>query len=141
MDVEDVYNPLKQDRSKLLGGRLQRQWEKEIKKSRNGKYDPSLIKAFIRAYWVEGSLLGVILVFSDLIIRLVQPRFLGGMLQYFAPGNATTTKEQGLYYAGAMVACNLLTMLLLNHYMLCCMHFGMKLRVAACAVVYEKVIQ
>lgn len=139
LDVEDVYNPLNQDRSQLLGGRLQRQWDKEIKKSGNGKYDPSLIKALIRAYWLEGSFLGLLLIFSDIVIRIIQPQLLGGMLQYFSPGNTGTTKEQGLIYAGAMVVGNLFSMLLLNHYMLCCLHFGMKLRVASCAVVYAKV--
>lgn len=138
LDVEDIYNPLKEDRSKLLGGRLQRQWEKEVKKAENGKYDPSLLKSLVRAFWIEGMLLGVLLVISDFGIRLNQPRLLGGMLEYFRVGT-NSTREQALYYAGGMVILNFFSMMIMNHYMIMCFHFGMKLRVASCAVIYKKV--
>lgn len=138
LDVEDIYNPLNQDRSKLLGGRLQRQWEKELKKAVKGNYDPSLLKAIVRVFWTEGMLLGVLLFISDFGVRLNQPRFLGGMLDYFR-ANTTTTKETALYYAGAMVAFNFINMIIMNHYMVMCFHFGMKLRVASCAIIYRKV--
>lgn len=138
LDVEDLYNPLKQDRSKLLVARLQRQWAKEMKKAENRIYDPSLFKALTRAFWPEGILLGVFVFITDFCIRLIQPTMLRGMLQYFQI-DTLTTKEEALFYAGGMVACNFIIMMFLNHYMIGCLHFGMKLRVATCGIVYEKV--
>lgn len=107
-------------------------------KAKNGKYSPSLLKAMVRAFWTEGIVLGILLAISDIGVRLNQPRLLGGMLSYFKPGTLTT-RDEALFYAGGMVACNLLNMMLMNHYMINCFHFGMKLRVASCAVIYKKV--
>lgn len=137
LDVEDIYNPLEEDRSKRLGGRLQKQWEKKLKKPEKGNYNPSLLKAIIPAFWVEILLLGFILAILT-FLRLIQPRFLGCMLEYFRVGSSIT-KEEALYYAGGMVICNFLTMMITNHYFIMCFHFGMKLRVATCAIIYKKV--
>lgn len=107
-------------------------------KAKGGKYEPSLLKAMIRAFWPEAIVIGILLAITDFGIRLNQPTLLGGMLQYFRPGSLTT-REEALYYAGGMVFCNLINMMLMNHYMIGAFHFGMKLRVASCAVIYKKV--
>lgn len=86
---------------------------------------------------MEILLLGFILAILT-FLRLIQPRFLGCMLEYFRVGSSIT-KEEALYYAGGMVICNFMTMMITNHYFIMCFHFGMKLRVATCAIIYKKV--
>lgn len=116
-----------------------REWEKELDKAKiKREYDPSLFKAMVRAFWPEAIVLGILLFTIDFGVRLISPTLLGGMLQYFRPGSLTT-REEALYYAGGMVLCNLISMMFMNHYMVGCFHFGMKLRVASCAVIYKKV--
>lgn len=108
------------------------------KAARDGKYNPSLFKAMVRTFWPEAIVLGVLLAIVEFGIRLFQPMLLGGMLAFFRPGTMTT-REEALIYAGGMVMCNFVNMMLMNHYMLGCFHFGMKLRVASCAIIYKKV--
>lgn len=74
----------------------------------------------------------------DLIFRLSQPIMLGKLLDYFRP-NSDVSKEEALWYAGAVVGLNACSALFINQYIMNAFHYGMKVRAACCALVYRKV--
>lgn len=109
-----------------------------MKSATKSKHRASLLKPMINTFWPQLVILAIYIFFSELVLRLIHPPLLGGMLEYFRPGS-TVSKQEALWYAGGMVACNFVNTLLANQYMLDCFHLGMKLRVAACALIYKKV--
>lgn len=74
----------------------------------------------------------------DIGVRLSQPLVLGKLLDYFG-ADTNIGKEAALWYAGAFVALNALSALLLNQYLMGASHYGMRARAACCALIYRKV--
>ncbi|CAH1101572.1 unnamed protein product [Psylliodes chrysocephalus] len=138
LDVDDVYNTLSSDRSDLLCGRLERNWNLEVEKARNSvKKKPSLFKAVAKTFWVEYALLGLLNGIGDLVIRTNQPTMLGGILDYYTPGS-TKTKFEAYMYGIGLVAFTLTNSLIMNQYITNAAHAGMKVRASICALIYRK---
>ncbi|CAG9833832.1 unnamed protein product [Diabrotica balteata] len=137
LEVDDLYNPLKIDRSKILGDSLQSNWDKQIEKAKKTNSKPSLLKAIFMTFWLEYLKLGIFDITTDLVLRLVQPIMLGKLLDYFKP-EAQVSKNEALMYAGIIVAIGVLNFLIGNQYMIEGFHSGMRIRAACCAVIYRK---
>ncbi|XP_072393688.1 ATP-binding cassette sub-family C member 4-like [Diabrotica undecimpunctata] len=137
LEVDDLYNPLKIDRSKILGDSLQSNWDKQIEKAKKTNSKPSLLKAIFMTFWLEYLKLGIFDITTDLVLRLIQPIMLGKLLDYFKP-EAQVSKNDALMYAGIIVAINVLNFLISNQYMIEGFHSGMRIRAACCAVIYRK---
>lgn len=74
----------------------------------------------------------------DIAVRLTQPLVLGKLLDYFRV-DTNITKEEALWYAGALVALNAVSALFINQYIMGAFHYGMRVRAACCALIYRKV--
>lgn len=140
LEVDDLYNPLRSDRSMLLGDRLERKWNLHSEKAEKHKKKPSLLKVLIATFWPEYLYLGVLLVFMDIFVRLSQPIMLGKLLSYFKPV-PSVTKTEALWYAGAVVLLNAVSALFINQYIMGAFHYGMKVRAACCALIYRKALR
>ncbi|KAJ8918369.1 hypothetical protein NQ315_008063 [Exocentrus adspersus] len=140
LDVDDLYNPIRSDRSKILGDRIERKWLKQSEAANKKNKKPSLLKVLVATFWPEYLYLGVILVCMDIFVRLSQPLMLGKLLEYFQP-IPTITKTEALWYAGAIVGLNALSALLINQYIMDAFHYGMKVRAACCALIYRKALR
>ncbi|XP_074035480.1 probable multidrug resistance-associated protein lethal(2)03659 isoform X2 [Leptinotarsa decemlineata] len=138
LDVDDIYNPLKQDRSTLLGDKLERNWNEQIEKTKkNGKGSPSLLKVIFQTFWLEIAQLGLMIGFGDIVIRVSQPYVLGLLLDYYSPVT-TTTQGEALFYAGCIILFNLSIAFIRSQYMMCARHVGIKIRTGVCSLVYRK---
>lgn len=135
-EVDDLYNPIKSDRSKILGDRLERSWNNIYEKSVQKNRKPSLLFAMIASFWPEYTILRIILVIMN-TSSLLQPIMLGKLLNYFRD-DSDITKNQAFLYAGAVVSCIFITSLMNNHVFMGGFHYGMKLRAACCALIYRK---
>lgn len=74
--------------------------------------------------------------------RVGQPLLLGGLIRYFsqpADGAQPVSKDMAYLYAGGVIGCSGLTVLMMHPYMMSVMHTGMKLRIATCSLVYRQV--
>ncbi|KAL1501387.1 hypothetical protein ABEB36_006715 [Hypothenemus hampei] len=134
--VEDLYNPIRSDRSMLLGDRLERVWKKISEQAKAKNKKPSLLWAISRTFWPEYTILGVILILMQ-TFSLLSPLMLGQLLSFFRE-DSNLTKTDALFYAGAISLCSLFTTLLTNQYNMEASHYGMKIRTAACALIYRK---
>ncbi|EAT42552.1 AAEL005937-PA [Aedes aegypti] len=124
LELQDLFKPLEETLEKWFA-------------QQSGPGRPSLIKAIFRTFWWEYTILGFICVVNDIFIRLAQPIFLGWLLQYFRK-DTDVTRESALYYAGAIVLLNALSVITINQYILGSFQNGMKVRIAVCSVIYRK---
>ncbi|XP_067014322.2 ATP-binding cassette subfamily C member 4 [Anabrus simplex] len=137
LTVEDLYRPLTDDTSKVLGDKLERQWERQVEQAQKRNKKPSLRSALLRAFAWEYGKLGFIVFVSEIVIRLGQPLLLGQLLAYFQP-TSTMDKSDALMYAGGIVLFTAVNTLLMNHFMLGAFHSGMRVRAACCSLIYRK---
>jgi ABC-type multidrug transport system, ATPase and permease components len=129
---EDLYNPLKKDKSQYLGDKLEVEWEKQMKKKK-----PSLLKAIGWSFRWEYTILGLLHAINDLGIRLTQPLLLGKLLEYFRADSEIEKNEAYLYAAG-LVLLSILSTFMFNHFTVGAFHVGMRVRAACCSLIYRK---
>ncbi|KAJ8687081.1 hypothetical protein QAD02_022875 [Eretmocerus hayati] len=137
---EDLYQPIKTDRSDVLGDRLETRWKEEVLNSRKEKRSPSLLKTIVRTFRYEYFILGCIQLLNEFFLRLGTPILLGGLLQYFKP-TPTTTYEAAMIYAGGISIATGINAITINQTIFGAFHIGGRIRVAVCSVVYRKALR
>uniref|UniRef100_A0A8C1RBP7 Cystic fibrosis transmembrane conductance regulator n=1 Tax=Cyprinus carpio TaxID=7962 RepID=A0A8C1RBP7_CYPCA len=121
LEEDDMYNVLPEDRSKRLGEELQR--------SVKGLLHPKILILSLITYPHE-------------VIKVIQPVFLGKLIQYFErydPDNMAALYEAYGYAAG--ISLSTLGLALLHHlYFYHVQRAGMKIRIAMCHMIYKKAL-
>lgn len=84
----DLTKPLDEHKSSLLGDRIARAWMKEVEKCEKKGSIPSVQKVIFKCFICEILIFAVVLGTMELVIRMMQPIFLGLLLRYFNPKNA-----------------------------------------------------
>ncbi|XP_078045915.1 putative multidrug resistance-associated protein lethal(2)03659 isoform X1 [Augochlora pura] len=140
LQTDDLYDPLKTDRSHVVGDRLEKRWKIELENAKRNKRRPSLLRAIFRAFLWEYSLLGLMQILNEFVLRLGTPILLGGLLRYFKK-NTTETYETALLYAGGICIATAINVITINQAIFGAFHVGAKVRVAACSVVYRKALR
>lgn len=140
LETDDLYDPPKSDFSTKLGDRLEKRWTIELENAKKRKRNPSLLKAIFRTFLVEYAILGLMQIFNEFIIRLGTPILLGGLLRYFRKGSEETY-ETALLYAGGICIATAVNVITSNQALFGAFHVGMKVRIAACSVVYRKALR
>ncbi|XP_062699740.1 probable multidrug resistance-associated protein lethal(2)03659 [Aedes albopictus] len=133
---EDLYQPLTAHKSSNLGNDLCRAWEDEVANKRAKGKEPSLLHAGFRVFGWNIVSLGLILLVLELAFKVTQPIFLGALVAYYSKQNGDI--NEAYLYAAAVVLCSAISVLFMHSYMLSQLHLGMKLRVAACSMIYRK---
>ncbi|XP_052414905.1 ATP-binding cassette sub-family C member 4 [Carassius gibelio] len=141
LEEDDMYKVLPEDGSKRLGEELQSYWDQEVEKATKELRTPKLTKAIIRCYWRSYSVLGVFTLIEE-VIKVIQPVFLGKLIQYFEsyePDNMAALYEAYGYAAG--ISLSTLGLALLHHlYFYHVQRAGMKIRIAMCHMIYRKAL-
>ncbi|XP_032511553.2 probable multidrug resistance-associated protein lethal(2)03659 [Danaus plexippus] len=160
----DLYAPLPEHRSDLLGDAIQNAWELEVEKSRSRNNErPSLRKALIKVFGSELMLYGLILAAMEFLIRLQQPLFLGLLLRYYSPiqeasnvtSNATyflrlfkyydvttgISYGEAVFFSFGVIFSSMINIIVQHPFMMGVMHIGMKMRVGICSLIYRKALK
>ncbi|KAL6254635.1 hypothetical protein P5V15_013942 [Pogonomyrmex californicus] len=140
LEPEDLYDPLKVDRSKLLGDRLEKRWTIELENSKKWKRSPSLLKTIFRTFLWEYFLLGLIQILNEFVLRLGTPLLLGGLLRYFRK-DSVELYENALWYGAGICIATGINVISGNQTIFGAFHVGAKVRVAVCSVVYRKALR
>lgn len=140
LEVEDVYDPLKVDRSELLGDKLAANWERELSRH-NGKQgrQPSLIRSLLRTFHTDLLILALPML-MEITLSITQSLLLGKLLSHFRP-DPLISRRDAMYYAGGMVLCTLISLVCRNCYELTAYHTGLRIRAACCSVIYRKALR
>ncbi|XP_045510491.1 probable multidrug resistance-associated protein lethal(2)03659 isoform X2 [Colias croceus] len=161
----DLYAPLPEHRSDVLGDTLQKAWEQEVHqcREREDNRKPRLIKVLIKVFGAELMLYGLILAAMEFVIRLQQPLFLGLLLRYYSPAqdlfNTTADSAylsrlysyydmssgvswgEAVFFAFGVVFCSMMNVMVQHPFMMGVMHLGMKMRVGICSLIYRKALK
>ncbi|CAH0406117.1 unnamed protein product [Chilo suppressalis] len=161
----DLYAPLPEHRSDVLGDAVQKAWDQEVEKwrERGSHAKPSLWRVLSKVFGQELMLYGLILAAMEFIIRLQQPLFLGLLLRYFSPihelhnstANATyigrlwsyynpsggVSWGEAVFFSFGVVFCSAVNVMVQHPFMMGVMHIGMKMRVGTCSLIYRKALK
>ncbi|XP_012536071.1 multidrug resistance-associated protein 4 isoform X2 [Monomorium pharaonis] len=140
LEPEDLFDPLKVDRSNLLGDRLEKRWLIELENSKKKKRKPSLLKTIFRTFLWEYSMLGIVQIFNEFVIRLGMPLLLGGLLRYFRK-DSVELYESALWYGAGICVATGMYVISGNQTIFGAFHVGAKVRVAVCSVIYRKALR
>ncbi|XP_049853309.1 probable multidrug resistance-associated protein lethal(2)03659 isoform X1 [Schistocerca gregaria] len=140
LEIEDLFVPLKEHRSDLLGDRIERIWEDELKRAKQANRCPSLTRVLCRCFGLKIMAYGLVLAATELFLRLTQPLFLGRLIRFFNPGS-DISEEEAYGYAAAVILCSAFNIFVIHPYMMAILHMGMKIRVACCSLIYRKALK
>ncbi|XP_032678119.1 multidrug resistance-associated protein 4-like [Odontomachus brunneus] len=139
-ELEDFYELLKEDRSNILGDRLEKRWTIELENSKKQKRRPNLLRTILRTFLLEYSVLTLQHIITEFFIRLSMPFLLGGVLRYFR-NDSMETYETALWYAAGMCTASILNVICFNHFCFGAAQVGSKIRIAVCSVMYRKALR
>ncbi|XP_076634046.1 putative multidrug resistance-associated protein lethal(2)03659 [Colletes latitarsis] len=158
LEIEDLCRPLKEHTSSILGNKITKAWEKEYeayekrkllseeKENGSKKYnvkkklrEPSLTKVLMKCFGPRLLVYGLILAVMEILLRVLQPIFLGRLLKYYGPDKIT--KEEAYFYATGVILCSGILIFVIHPYMMAILHMGMKMRVACCSLIYRKALK
>ncbi|XP_029516330.2 ATP-binding cassette sub-family C member 4-like isoform X1 [Oncorhynchus nerka] len=141
LEEDDMYKVLPEDGSEKLGEELQSLWDHEVQKAAKDLRPPKLTKVLIKCYWKPYAVLGIFTLIEE-VIKVIQPVFLGKLIQYFEkydPDNMDALYEAFGYAAG--VCLSTLILAVTHHlYFFHVQRTGMKMRVAMCHMIYKKAL-
>uniref|UniRef100_A0A665WHX0 ATP-binding cassette, sub-family C (CFTR/MRP), member 4 n=1 Tax=Echeneis naucrates TaxID=173247 RepID=A0A665WHX0_ECHNA len=140
LEEADMYEVLAEDRSERLGQDLKRYWDVEVQKATKEMRPPRLGRVIIRCYWKPYAVLGFFTLVEE-VIKVVQPVILGKMIEYFEnyDPNDKTALHETIGYAVGLSVCVIGLAVLHHLYFYHVQRTGMKIRVAMCHMIYEKV--
>ncbi|CAH1643464.1 unnamed protein product [Spodoptera littoralis] len=136
----DLTKPKESHLSDKLGDRLEKKWLEEIALASKQGRKPSLLRAMTKAFWMSYAPSGIMFLIQALVLKPFQPVALSLMLTYWEPGS-TMSYEQAVYCATAVIMMSLLIAFLNHHGTYSTQQFGMKVRIAACSLIYRKVMR
>ncbi|XP_023582462.1 ATP-binding cassette sub-family C member 4 isoform X3 [Trichechus manatus latirostris] len=141
LEEDDMYSVLPEDRSEHLGEELQGYWDKEVLTAEKDAQKPSLIKAIIKCYWKSYLVLGIFTLIEE-SIKVIQPLFLGRIINYFENYDPSDSAALHTAYVHATVltVCTLFLAILHHLYFYHVQCAGMRLRVAMCHMIYRKAL-
>ncbi|XP_014208188.1 probable multidrug resistance-associated protein lethal(2)03659 [Copidosoma floridanum] len=159
LDIQDLYQPLKEHTSNLLGEKIARLWEEECQRVKNKQLSkrksgdrgkegddppgthqgpqPSLLRVLWKCFGCKIMLYGVVLAIFEIGLRVLQPQFLAYLLKYFT-GSGNVSLNEAYLYALGVILCSALNVFVIHPYMMAILHMGMKMRVACCTLIYRK---
>ncbi|EDW59850.1 probable multidrug resistance-associated protein lethal(2)03659 [Drosophila virilis] len=139
LEQPDLYRPLKEHKSDVLGDRLCAAWDEEIIERSAQQKQPRLGRVVLRVFGWHLFLTGLLLGVREFIVKVTQPMCLYGIMQYFSGEDPDPIKAQ-LYAAGLMIA-SVLSVVTGHPFLLGLLHLGMKMRVSLCSLVYRKALR
>ncbi|XP_037509647.1 ATP-binding cassette subfamily C member 4 isoform X1 [Rhipicephalus sanguineus] len=139
LQVEDLYACPKWERSESKADRLQAEWDKEIRKMKQGKR-PNLLNAIFRAFGFTYIMVSLLVLIEECFKNVMQPVMLGWVVRYFAAPESISKTEFYLSAAGVSI---LGGMHIFTHhpYFFNMQRIGMRIRIACCSLVYRKALR
>ncbi|CAG0881126.1 unnamed protein product, partial [Darwinula stevensoni] len=158
LELDDLFGVPQEDESEILGEKLQRQWERELKTANilDGHLDtgqmtkkekqkiktPSLLKAIIRTFGGKYALTGILAFIEECVLKVAQPVFMALLIRYFS-GNWKYGNETywGWLFGTGVILCSLLYIFTHHALFFIIGRCGMQIRVACGSIIYRKALK
>ncbi|XP_072034829.1 ATP-binding cassette sub-family C member 4-like [Amphiura filiformis] len=137
-----MYKVTKEDSASHLADKLERAWNREVKRSRQQKRKASLLRAFINVFGGEFMFLGLI-AFIESCWMLLLPVLISHIVSHFASTQPSPSLDiKSVYgFAGGFSICIICSLVTGHQYHFRISRLGMKIRVCATAFVYRKAVR
>ncbi|XP_063697681.1 probable multidrug resistance-associated protein lethal(2)03659 [Culicoides brevitarsis] len=136
LDTDDLYQPMREHKSETLGDRLCKAWDQECEKKQALNKPPSLLSTMTGVFKWQLAFGGVMLFILEFAVRMTQPIFIGGLVNYYSKVDGNI--NEAYLYAGGIILCTALNLLIIHPFMLGQSHLGMKIRISAISMIYRK---
>ncbi|CAH4030899.1 unnamed protein product [Pieris brassicae] len=123
---DDLYGPLPEHRSDVLGDSIQKAWDLEVKRQSEDDKKPSLLKVLAKVFGVELMLYGLILAAVEFIIRS-SSTYLSRLHSYYDMSSGVSWGE-AVFFSFGVVFCSMINVMVQHPFMMGVMHIGMKMR-------------
>lgn len=144
--LEDLYKVPDEDLSKDLGGKLKREWDKELRNIREGK-KANFVRALCNAFGFWYLLSGIWVAVGECIVRPLQAISLGWLIRdvnlYLSLGPLSDPVFVDdlywrVFYDGlVLIFLSIVALITVHPYVFCTQHTGMKVRIACCHLIYR----
>ncbi|KAF5283713.1 hypothetical protein FQR65_LT13748 [Abscondita terminalis] len=141
LEITDLYKTFSDHKSKTLGDKIETAWRAEEERAAKLKKQPSLKRVLIKLFGFQFFMQGLLCCVLEFGARMTQPLLLGKLISYYTPNQTTITKAEAYGYAGGVIGCSLLSVLITHPYVIDVLHIGMKVRVACCSLIYRKCLR
>ncbi|XP_038065584.1 multidrug resistance-associated protein 4-like [Patiria miniata] len=134
----DLYDVLPDDSAVIVVGKLEREWNKEIKKSEATGKPSSLRWALLRAFGWHYMIHGLP-AFIEVVLKMAQPVMLSRLVLYFSTDLVSTTEA---YLQALGMSLSSLLILIASHF--CYFGYwitGMRLRTACSGLIFRKALR
>ncbi|XP_076646648.1 putative multidrug resistance-associated protein lethal(2)03659 isoform X1 [Halictus rubicundus] len=138
----DLYSPLREDKSSVLGQRIVKNWEAEVKRCEKKKdgSKPSLYRVLYKCFGGIVTYTALWVFLQEFVVRIIQPFLLARLLRYFSGSKRTWTTDM-YYYTAAFCLFPFIDAVILHWSLQTLTHVGMKIRVACCTLIYRKILR
>ncbi|XP_008195764.2 probable multidrug resistance-associated protein lethal(2)03659 isoform X1 [Tribolium castaneum] len=134
---DDLFQPLDEHKSSLLGERLEKIWKAEYRKHKN----QGLYKALYKLFAINFLLLGLIRLVNEIVLVVVMPMSIANLVTYFETGQTQISETEAYVYAAVIAFCRLGDALMTHGTMMGLTHVAMKMRVACSSLIYRKILR
>lgn len=139
LNIDDLHETRSDHNSASLNDRLEKCWIKEL---HSKDKTPSLMRAGLKAFGFSILSRGLLFLIFELTFRVTVPVLLGKMIKTSTEAQFPEVKQNETYlYAAAIILCNFLSVILIHPLHLSNMALGMRIRIAACAMIYRKALK
>lgn len=153
IDENDVYSCCKSHKSEKISIKFKKYWENELNKMK-----PNLLNVIMKLYGLKILLLGLCYATLEItskwvtldsflkslkqisFYRILQPLILGYLILYFMDNPHKHTETDAYLFATGVVLTTLLPIIIFHPFIFFVFQCAMKVRVACCSLIYEKVI-
>ncbi|XP_038064939.1 multidrug resistance-associated protein 4-like [Patiria miniata] len=135
----DLYDVLPDDSAVFVVGKLEREWNKEIKKSEATGKAPSLRWALVRAFGWYSTTHGFPAFIEEVVLKMAQPVMLSRLVLYFSTDLVSTTEA---YLQALGMSLSSLLMVITHH--ACYFSYGitgMRLRTSCSGLIFRKALR
>ncbi|XP_066138463.1 ATP-binding cassette sub-family C member 4-like isoform X2 [Euwallacea fornicatus] len=139
--LTDLYQTLPVDKSEVVGEKLQRYWDEEVriaKEKPNGK--PSLLKALFKTFFWDCSVFSFFFFVQCIILRPPQPLALAYLVKEFE-SEGTGDRTVVYTWSSILILISLFTIFFMHHGNFGGMAVGMRARIAVSSLVYRKIVK
>ncbi|XP_056631497.1 probable multidrug resistance-associated protein lethal(2)03659 [Diorhabda sublineata] len=137
LSEDDLFLPLEEHASNILGSRLEKIWDEEFIK--NKKF--SLHKALFRIFGLKFVIFGIIKCIDEVMLIIVIPKCIGKLVSFFETAQTRISKTEAYYYAGGLVVCLFTDCLMAHPTYMGLQHIAMKIRIACSSLIFRKMMK
>ncbi|KAK9870727.1 hypothetical protein WA026_008296 [Henosepilachna vigintioctopunctata] len=139
LEMKDIYNTQKPEKSENVADKLERNWEKVCREARRKNIKPSLLTAIRRTFWKPYSVSGIAFLLGMGFYTYGMPTALHWFIDYFSEVPRDPVK--GWFLGSILIVITIIDFVTFHFCRLLNGRMGIRVRVACSALIYRKILR